>query len=295
MSRFCAAIVSCLVLVGNLALAEIRSDVIYGHKDGMALVYDVFQATEPNGAGVVFMVSGGWFSVWQPAEYRLPRFQGLLDEGFTVFAVHHGSAPRFKVPDAVSDVRAALRHIKVNAAEYGVDESRLGVWGGSAGGHLALMLGLDSTALPASPPAAGRGRMLGPHYKSANGDASVAAVVAYYPPADLRSIAGPSERFPALDFPSSAAAAISPILFVSAEDPPTLLVHGDADELVAISNSEILTAEMEQVGVVHDFIVIDGGVHGFRDPIHRREAYQAMLGWFKTHLRSEPVKVSPAG
>lgn len=273
--------------VCNGAVAAIQQDVIYGHKDGMALVYDVFEPASANGAGIVYMVSGGWYSIWQPPERRLSSFQGLLDAGFTVFAVHHGSAPRYKVPDAVSDVRGALRHIKARADEYGVDSNRLGVWGGSAGGHLALMLGLDPEGLPAAPPAEGRGRMLGPHYLNAEGAADVAAVVAYFPPVDLRSLAGPNDRFPALNFPEEDASAVSPILFVSADDPPVLLIHGDADELVAIRNSEVMSAALAEATVPHEFVVIDGGDHGFRGPGQRAEAYRAMLSWFKDNLLVE--------
>ncbi len=77
--------------------------------------------------------------------------------------------------------------------------------------------------------------------------------------ATFRPLAGPSERFPALDFPADQAAAISPIRFVSDDDPPVLLIHGDADELVPIRNSEALTAELDRVGVVHDSRIIEGG------------------------------------
>ena len=277
------AATAAVVLVCTMsAQAEIKSDVIYGHKDGMALVYDVFTPTVPNGAGVVRMVSGGWFSVWVDPVERMSSFEPLLAEGFTVFAVHHGSAPRFKVPDAVSDVRAALRHIRGHATDYGVDPDRLGVWGGSAGGHLSLMLGLDSEGLPASPPT-DRPR-LGPHYRASAGDADVAAVVAYYPPVDLRERAGPNERYPALDFGTDQAAAISPVLFVTEDDPPTLLIHGDADEVVPLADSEILTAAFQKVGVSHELLVIKGGDHGFGNPDHRAEATAAMVAWFKRHL-----------
>ena len=132
---------TCIFLTGAISASglaaepKITADVIYGHKDGMALTYDVFEATNPNGAGVIYMVSGGWFSIWRPPENRVVSFEPLLAEGFTVFAVHHGSAPRFKVPDAVSDVRAAVRHIRETAESHGVDPNRLGVWGGRAGGH----------------------------------------------------------------------------------------------------------------------------------------------------------------
>ena len=124
-------------------------------------------ATNPNGAGVIYMVSGGWFSIWRPPENRVALFQPLLAEGFTVFAVHHGSAPRFKVPDAVSDVRAAVRHIRENAESHGVDANRLGVWGGSAGGHLSLMLGLNPEAAPGVAMGdASRARFMSPRYDS---------------------------------------------------------------------------------------------------------------------------------
>lgn len=266
----------------------ITADVVYGHKDGMALTYDVFEPEAANGAGVLFMVSGGWYSVWQAPESRLQMFGSLLDEGFTVFAVMHGSAPRFKVPEAVSDVRAAVRHIRANADAYGVDAARLGVWGGSAGGHLSLMLGLNAEGEFDQPEAEGR-RMLAPRYAvNASADGSVAAVVAYFPPVDLRPLAGPSERFPALDFDPDAAAAVSPLLFVSSDDPPTLLIHGDADELVPIRNSEALSAALEREGVPHEFVVIEGAGHGFRGE-HRTQATQLMVDWFSEQLAASPV------
>ena len=78
----------------------------------------------------------------------------------------------------------------------------------------------------------------------------------------------------------------SPIQFVSDDDPPILLVHGDADELVPISNSEILAAALDDAGVVHDFITIEGAGHGFQGP-DRAQATSAMVGWFEEHLAAE--------
>ena len=117
-----------LLVVGMQVYAEpeITGDVIYGRKDGMALTYDVYRPEGANGAGVIYMVSGGWFSGYIPPQMAMTIFKPLLDEGFTVVAVQHGSAPLYKVPDAASDVRAAVRHIKANAATYGMDPDRLG-------------------------------------------------------------------------------------------------------------------------------------------------------------------------
>jgi acetyl esterase/lipase len=252
---------------------SITADVVYGHKEGMALFYDIFTPPNANGTAVLYMVSGGWFSRWQDPEQRLRSFDPLLERGITVIAVHHGSAPLFKVPDAVADVRRAVRHVRINAAAYGVDPNRLGVWGGSAGGHLSLVLGLASDN--------GNPEAKEPLERISN---SVKAVVAYYPPVDLRRMTGPNRRFPALDFDNKLAADISPILFVDRNDPPTLIVHGNADTLVPIASGRSIYEALKQAGATTEFIEIDGGDHGFTNPEHRALAGKAMAEWFAAKL-----------
>jgi acetyl esterase/lipase len=251
----------------------IMPDVVYGHKDGMALFYDVLRPINANGTAVLYMVSGGWFSRWQAPESRIPGFQSLFDKGITVIAVHHGSAPRFKVPEAVADVRRAVRHVRMNATKLQIDANRLGVWGGSAGGHLSLMLGLagdDGNAAAKDPVERVSDR--------------IKAVVAYYPPVDLRRMTGPSERFPALDFDNKLAADISPLLFVDKDDPPTLIVHGNADKLVPLASGQSIYDALKAAGVDTQLIVIDGGDHGFTIPEHRARAGLAMAEWFANRL-----------
>ncbi|MEX1034174.1 MAG: alpha/beta hydrolase [Cellvibrionaceae bacterium] len=252
-----------------------QADVVYGHKDGMALFYDVFNPSgESNGAGIVYMVSGGWFSRWQAPEQRVEQFAQMTDAGYTVFAVHHGSAPRYTVPEAYADVSRAIRHIRANADQFGIDPNRLGVTGGSAGGHLSLMIGTNSD----------NGQVEADDTIDATGN-RVAAVVAYFPPVDLRQMAGNGgERFPALDFERELAAGISPLLMVSSDDPPTLLLHGDADTLVNISHSEQMYAALQGAGVESEFIIYEGGDHGFRNPEHRQQAAAARLEWFNRYL-----------
>lgn len=264
------------------AAPAIVPDVVYGHKDGMALTFDVFRPAEPNGAGIVFMVSGGWVSQWAPPERFRLRYQPLLDRGFTVFSVRHGSAPRYKVPDAAADAERAVRYIRANAGRFGVAPDRLGAWGGSAGGHLSLMVGLDPDAgvVDGNDPIAAT-------------PSGVAAVVAYFPPVDLRGWTGPSEDFPALEFADSLAASVSPILFVSSDDPPTLLIHGDADELVPLSHSERIHAALRDAGVATDLIVIEGAGHGFQQPAHRQRALEAVIVWFEKHLVQDQARRDP--
>ncbi len=278
-----------LVLVATVlpaqheALERIDADVVYGHKMGLALTYDVLVPREANEAGVLFMVSGGWVSRWFDPQLAIANqgvFGDLLEAGYTVFLVRHGSSPLFKVPEAVVDVRRAVTHVREHAADWSVDANRLGVFGGSAGGHLSLMLGAGSEAVVG---------------EDKNGeDARVAAVVAYFPPVDLRLIAGKNERFPALDFDRELADDISPVLYASADDPPTLLVHGDADRLVPLENSEKMLAAFEKAGVVSELIVLEGAGHGFQGE-HDAAARSALLEWFETHLNAASGAAATGG
>jgi acetyl esterase/lipase len=232
-----------------------------------------------SGAAILYMVSGGWVSRWAPPHESVKNFQFLLDKGFTMVIVRHGSSPRYHVPDAVSDVRRAVRYVRYHAKQWSVDPDRLGVYGGSAGGHLSLVLGMASDN---GDPSADE-----PFMRESN---RVASVVAYFPPVDLRTWArGPmlpteGQRFPALNFEKEKAADISPILFVTPDDPPTLLIHGDADTLVNVSHSQKMFAAMQEQKIKSKFITLPGAGHGFRDG-DAAKAQAALVEWFEDTLR----------
>ena len=272
-------IVLMLATWAHAANVSITADVVYGHKDGMALVYDVFAPAKHNGAAVLFMVSGGWFSRWVPPEQRQGWIQHLLDEGFTVFTVHHGSAPRFKVPDAVADVRRAVRHVRMNATRFDIDPDRLGAFGGSAGGHLSLMLGLASDD--------GDEAAEDPVLRLSN---RIQAVVALYAPVDIGRILALQDRFPALNIDPQEAPAISPIKHVTADDPPVLMIHGDQDALILLSHSERMGAALDAAGVANKVIIVEGAGHGFREPAHRALAQRETVAFFKAHLLMPFIK-----
>lgn len=280
-TKFLAAVAFSLLSASSAAAVdvEVLPDRIYGHKDGMALTLDVLKPkTAANGAAILYMVSGGWVSRWAPPQELVKRFQFLLDRGFTMVIVRHGSSPRYQVPDAVADVRRAVRYVRHHAKEWGVDPNRLGVHGGSAGGHLSLVLGLASDN---GDPSADE-----PFMRESN---RVQSVVAYYPPVDLRQMArgpmlpAPGQRFPALNFEREKAADISPILFVTPDDPPTLLVHGDADTTVNISHSQIMFKALQEQRITTDFITLPGAGHGFRGA-DAEKAQDALMKWFEDTL-----------
>lgn len=253
---------------------NIKPDVVYGHKDGMALTFDVFEPkTNANGIGLLLMVSGGWVSAWSPPEQAVGLFAPFLKSGYTVIAVRHGSSPRYVIPEIAVDVRSALKYVYEHADELKVDRERLGVFGFSAGGHLSLLLGTKPDAAKANGE-----QKSGPH---------VAAVAAVFPPTDLGPYVDPAnplrEKFPALKFDPNKAADYSPLKQVSADDPPTLLVHGDKDELVPIWHSEKLTVALEEVKVPHKLVVIEGAAHGF-DADGNKKMFTNMVAWFDEHL-----------
>ena len=265
----------------NATEVQIIPDIVYGHKDGMALTFDVFKPNKQNGAAVIFMVSGGWVSAYAPPAQTQPRYQELLDKGFTVISLRHGSSPKYLIPEIVADVRRGLRFIRYKAKDWGFDPNRIGVWGGSAGGHLSLMIGTASDN--------GDANAAEPFLKESD---RVASVVAYFPVVDLRGLArGPNpapsgtvlDRFPALNFDKDKAVDYSPINFVTPDDAPTLLIHGDKDELVNISNSQLIYAAFQKAQVKTEFITIPGAGHGFRGE-DSKKATAAMVTWFEQTL-----------
>ncbi len=251
---------------------EITQDVVYGRKAGMALVYDVFTPPEPNGTTVVYMMSGGWFSLWTEPQYRVQWFESFLDNNITVISVFHGSSPQFFVPDAVDDVFRAIRHIRSNADELGINADKLVVMGQSAGGHLSLMLGL-----------AHEQQRLDPDDPLSQDSGEVAAVIAVYPPVDLTGYVGPSDNYPALNFNPELAEGVSPIFFASEDDPPVLLIHGTEDTLVPIENSERMQRALTEVGVSTHLEIVEGAGHGFSRPADRQQQQDAIEKFLKEH------------
>lgn len=261
--------------------AKIHADVIYGRKDGMALTFDVIKPTKANGAGIIWIQSGGWYSNWADAKVLAGASKPYLDKGYTMFIVRHASAPKYAVPDAVADVRRSVRVIRMKAGDFGVSPMRLGVFGGSAGGHLSLMLGTTGDD--------GDPKAKDPVLKSAN---RVAAVVAIYPPTDLRGwTTDPPEVIkkipglkPPLTFDEKLTPGVSPILHVNAKTAPTLLIHGDKDLLVPIEHSQNIMKVFEKTKVPAKLVVIEGAAHGFNAKQNSEIVLPAMLEWFDRHL-----------
>lgn len=266
---------------------RVEPDVVYGHKDGMALTFDVIKPANPNGAGILWIQSGGWYSTWVDPNIWPVVAKPMLDKGFTVFIVRHGSAPKYTIPEATEDVRRSVRFIHLKAKDLGVDADRLGVTGGSAGGHLTLMLA--TTAADGDPKA--KDAVLRQSDR-------VAAVVALYPPTDISDwVDHPPDAIknipalkPPLTFDAKLAPEYSPLLKVTDKTAPTLLIHGDKDPLVPIEHSKKMLAALEKAKVDCKLIVVEGAGHGFNDKQNKELVVPAMMEWFEGHLAAKKEK-----
>jgi acetyl esterase/lipase len=274
-----------------------REDVIYGRKDGMALTMDVITPkSKMNGAAVVWAVSGGWFSSHSAIN---PAFVSvLLDRGYTVFAVVHGSQPRYTIPDAFSDMNRSLRYIRCHAKEFGIDGNRIGITGASAGGHLSLMQGMA-------------GDLGNPKAKDPIDQTSsrVQAVACFFPPTDFLNYGEPGNvalgtgilknfrapfEFRELDPKTRCyvpitdekrvleiGRQISPITHAGKDDPPTLIIHGDADKLVPIQQAELIIAKLKEAGVPAELVVRKGAAHGWPN---LPADMTTIADWFDKHI-----------
>jgi acetyl esterase/lipase len=267
-------------------------DVIYGRKFGTALTLDVFQPRPANGVGIILMVSGGWFSSHESinADY----FRALLNRGYTVFAVVHGSQPKFVITEIVPDINRAVRFIRHNAAHYGVDPNRLGITGGSAGGHLSLTMGTQGGP--------GDANAKDPVDRESS---AVQCVACFFPPTDFLNYSRPGEDAVGVgtlkDFKSAfgpradaeegrqkLGREISPIYFIHSNMPPMLIIHGDADKLVPIYQAQTFVKRCEEVGSKAKLVVREGKQHGWPD---MGKDMELLADWFDEYLRG--IKPTP--
>jgi acetyl esterase/lipase len=264
-----------------LPTGSITPDLVYGHKDGLALTLDMYRpGSEPNGAAILFMVSGGWYSRWAPPEQLRPLLDPYLNSGYTVFAVRHGSSPRYSIPEAVADVQRAVRFVRSNAARFHVDPARFGVLGMSAGGHLSLMLG--TTGDDGDPDATDDlGRI----------PSRVAAVVALVPPTDLRVAVWESpetlpayRNFPALNLAMEKAGPNSPVLHVTPDDAPALVIMGGKDDLVPAKHGQWIADAFQRETVKHKLIIFPDAGHGLEGDENRATMIREAVGWFDQYL-----------
>lgn len=275
-------------------------DVVYARKFGMALTMDVLKPQKPNGIGVIFLVSGGFSSDMGMINPKfLAQMKPFTDRGQTVFLVGHGSQPRFNIDEILLDCHRAVRFIRTYASDYSVDPDRLGISGASSGGYLSLAVATTGRT----------GRAVSPN-PAEWASSQVQAAAVFFPPTDLVDYGKPGrtvleyepvkfvwhvfdlqgkpreEQIQKLKF-------ISPLSAISKTTPPTLIIHGDNDELVPHEQSERFIARLNELKIPNHLDLRKGAGHGWPG---LDKDFALLADWFDKQLAAtkKPAENQPA-
>jgi acetyl esterase len=268
-----------------VAAALDRKDVEYGHPAGKPLLLDLHIPDGPGPFPAAILVHGGGFDEGSKSTNVRPLFEPLADAGIAWFSIDYRLAPEFRFPQAIDDVNTATRWVKVNAATYHVDPTKIVLIGESAGGFLVNYAGTHETP-----------------------ETKVAAVVDFYGPVDYGKLAEQRrdhpERFNMTSINRHAANGggihffgaaqldaaglqklhvVSPLFAVHKGMPPFLCIHGTRDDQVSYDQSQAMCDAMRKVGAPCRLITIEGGGHGmsgWRAP--EMQHWKAeMVAWLK--------------
>ncbi len=264
-----------------------EKDIVYtnvGARVAMDVVYPSAAASGPMPA--VVLVHGGGFRRGNRESYLLVAAR-LAQRGYFAATVGYRLAPRHQFPAAVEDVKAAVRFLRANASRYAIDPERICAMGGSAGGHLALFLGLtaDVREFEGS----------GPNLDQSS---RVSCVVNYYGPTDFTQSYSKSvdaaEVLPLflggdLTHNRRAHQLSSPLNWVTPNAAPTLSIHGTDDKYVAYEHSVWLTERLLAAGVPAEIETISGAGHGFKGADAELAEARA-FGFFDRYLKPTPAK-----
>ena len=282
----------------NAVTVQVQPYSVYGERNGQQLTFDHYSPSHPNEAAVLFVNSGGFESgklcqylgsnsdTWEfiPAaklgineSEPIPAlaqfsFERLLTAGFTVFDVKHSNAPH-TFDDMLVDVRTAIRWIHHHASEFGVAPSRIGIFGASSGGYLAIAAGL--TAMQED-------------------ERLIRATATYYLagfdfPADVAAFPQILEGLPALAVDDEVLEANSIKNLYQSGGPPTLVIFGDQDFPFIIDSCRSICSEFPKAGIETKCVVIEGAAHEFmREDGYRPEdghrAQAELVQWFEQQL-----------
>jgi arylsulfatase A-like enzyme/dienelactone hydrolase len=247
---------------------------------------DLYVPANATNLPLIVWVHGG---AWLGGSKERPPALPFLKDGYAVASINYRLSQHATFPAQLEDCKAAIRWLRANAGKYGIDPDRIGVWGSSAGGHLVALLGCTGDVVDFD--------------KGGNLDVSsrVQAVCDFFGPSDFLQMSKmPSDiDHDAPDSPEAKliggavhenkdkAAQANPITYVSRDDPPFLILHGDQDRTVPINQSELLHDALRKAGVDSTFHVVKGAGHGFGGP----EIQEMVRSFFAKHLKGRPAAV----
>lgn len=277
----------------ELADVVIQRDLIYKRVEGTALRLDLYLPKTVSAPlpAIIWIHGGGWHG---GGNERCPP-ASFVHDGYAAASIDFRLTAKAPFPAQIEDCKAAVRWLRANASKYNLDPNRIGVWGFSSGGHLAALLGTSG----------------GVAELEGNGDnmsysSRVQAVCDVSGPADLvrlfQDVSGaPTATKPKVragvrallggSIEESKAMAASPIQYVSKDDPPFLIIHGDQDTTVPVSQSQSLAAALKAAGVEATLEIAKGRGHGQAGP-----SFQPVIkAFFDKYLKKKQGNVPITG
>ncbi len=248
---------------------------------------DIYRAPPfAENAPLVIWIHGGG---WRAGSAQSCPITNLAERGFVIASINYRLSHHAVFPAQIQDCRAAVRWLRSNSGKFGIDPERIGVWGASAGGHLAALLGTSAAATElqatdATDPAS----------------CAVQAVCDWFGPTDLLRMNQHAGELGTLnhDAPGSPESLLlggplqqqqelarlaSPLTWIESDAPPFLIVHGEKDPLVSIRQSEVLHEALKKAGNSSEFVRVADAGHGqFSDPAVTERCFQ----FFESHLKT---------
>jgi len=266
---------------GLLVSVKVERNLTYAQVDGAPLHLDLYEPGQPTGKlPVVVWIHGG---AWNSGSKNPCPIGFMAAHNLAIVSLDYRLTQTAPFPAQLHDCKGAIRWLRAHAEQYHLDPDHIGIFGASAGGHLALLLATvhDNPAL--------EGTVGGNNDRSS----AVQCVCAFYPPTDLnRLVTNPAFRTNpngdvakliggAVDSNVAKAIAASPLTYVDKTCAPVFLLHGEADTLVPPDQSRIFYAALQQAGVESQLEIIPHQGHGIIAP---PAAAKKIYAFFNRHL-----------
>jgi acetyl esterase/lipase len=271
----------------DLTFTQVLTDVTYcTADDSTELKMDMYFPIKPAGPApaIMFVHGGGWVAGTKTGTPGMSYFLELARRGYLVTSIDYRLAPTYTFPANIQDVKCAVRSLRAHAQEYNIDPNRIGAWGASAGGHLVALLGTSDQSA---------GWDVGQYLDQSS---RVQVVVDMFGISDLTqeyvigNVRGLDRMVFRADLNSDILKKASPTTYITPDDPPFLILHGDMDNTVPITQSQILHDALRAGGVSSTYIPVHNAGHGFGavggpiDPPYPVIA-RTILNFFDQYLR----------
>ena len=254
----------------EVANAAIQRDLVYKRVNGEVLTLDLYCPEKVSGPlpVIVWIHSGGWS---KGRKERCPAV-ALVQDGYAVASIDYRLTSTAPFPAQIEDCKAAVRWLRANASTYHLDPDHIGAWGHSAGGHLAALLGtsggvreLDGTGdnmsyssrVQAVCDVAGPSDLVRLYQEASQSRGDKSGKVMY----NVTALVGGS-----VEENVTTATAASPIHYVSKDDPPFLIIHGENDATIPVTQAEAFAAALKAAGVETTLEIANGRGHGAGGP-----------------------------